>query len=125
MRMYLKYPIAAFKKQIIINEPFVLTNTTYCHVIIVEIDKMANINIRIDDSLKKEADAIFANIGLTASTAITLFYKQVVRTHSIPFDLIADIPNELTVEAIEEGKKIARSGKAGYKSLSALKEALD
>ena len=125
MRMYLKYPIAAFKKQIIINEPFVLTNTTHCHVIIVEIDKMANINIRIDDSLKKEADAIFANIGLTASTAITLFYKQVVRTHSIPFDLIADIPNELTVEAIEEGKKIARSGKAGYKSLSALKEALD
>ena len=90
-----------------------------------EIDKMANINIRIDDSLKKEADAIFANIGLTASTAITLFYKQVVRTHSIPFDLIADIPNELTVEAIEEGKKIARNGKEGYKSLSALKEALD
>ena len=125
MRMYLKYPIAAFKKQIIINEPFAFTNTTHCHVIIVEIDKMANINIRIDDSLKKEADAIFANIGLTASTAITLFYKQVVRTHSIPFDLIADIPNELTVEAIEEGKKIARSGKAGYKSLSALKEALD
>ena len=67
---------------------------------------MANINIRIDDLLKKEADAIFANIGLTASTAITLFYKQVVRTHSIPFDLIADIPNELTVEAIEEGKKV-------------------
>ena len=66
MRMYLKYPIAAFKKQIIINEPFVLTNTTRCHVIIMEIDKMANINIRIDDSLKKEADAIFANIGLTA-----------------------------------------------------------
>ena len=60
-----------------------------------------------------------------ASTAITLFYKQVVRTHSIPFDLIADIPNELTVEAIEEGRKIARNGKAGYKSLSALKEALD
>ena len=86
---------------------------------------MANINIRIDDSLKKDADAIFANIGLTASTAITLFYKQVVRTHSIPFDLIADIPNELTVEAIEEGRKIARNGKAGYKSLSALKEVLD
>ena len=125
MRMYLKYPITTFKKSIIINESFVLTNTTHCHVIIVEIDKMANINIRIDDSLKKEADAIFANIGLTASTAITLFYKQVVRTHSIPFDLIADIPNELTVEAIEEGRKIARNGKAGYKSLSALKEALD
>ena len=86
---------------------------------------MANINIRIDDSLKKEADAIFANIGLTASTAITLFYKQVVRTHSIPFDLIADIPNELTVEAIEEGKKIARNGKEGYKSLAALEEALE
>ena len=86
---------------------------------------MANINIRIDDSLKKEAEAIFANIGMTASTAINLFYKQVVRTHSVPFDLIADIPNDLTVEAIEEGRKIARDGKVGYNSISALKEALD
>ena len=98
---------------------------TQRHIIFMEVDEMANINIRIDDSLKKEAEAIFANIGMTASTAINLFYKQVVRTHSIPFDLIADIPNDLTVEAIEEGRKIARDGKVGYNSISALKEALD
>ena len=37
---------------------------------------MANINIRIDDSLKKEAETIFANIGLNSTTAINLFFIQ-------------------------------------------------
>lgn len=86
---------------------------------------MANINIRIDDNLKKDAELIFENIGMTPSIAINLFYKQVVRTHSIPFDLIADIPNEKTIKAIEEGRKIAKDGKEGYKSIADLKEALD
>ena len=69
---------------------------------------MANINIRIDDSLKKEAETIFANIGLNSTTAINLFFRQVVRTNSIPFDLIADIPNQKTIDAINQkfGKAI-------------------
>ena len=72
---------------------------------------MANINIRIDDSLKKEAETIFANIGLNSTTAINLFFRQVVRTNSIPFDLIADIPNQKTIDAIEEGRRIAKNNK--------------
>lgn len=86
---------------------------------------MANINVRIDDSLKKEAETVFQNIGLSASTAISLFYKQVVRTNSIPFSLIADIPNERTMKAIEEGRKIVNDGKPGYTDMDSLKRALE
>lgn len=63
---------------------------------------MANINIRIDEELKKEAESIFNELGLNSTTAITLFYKQVVRTRSIPFELKLDTPNEETIKAIEE-----------------------
>lgn len=65
---------------------------------------MANVNVRIDDELKKEAEIVFNELGLTPTTAITLFYKQVVRTYSIPFELKLDVPNKETIEAINEVK---------------------
>lgn len=63
---------------------------------------MANVNIRIDDKLKKEAETVFNELGLTPTSAITLFYKQVVRTYSIPFELKLDMPNKETIDAINE-----------------------
>lgn len=39
---------------------------------------MANVNIRVDDTLKKEAEKIFSELGLSLSTATNVFYKQVV-----------------------------------------------
>jgi DNA-damage-inducible protein J len=49
--------------------------------------KMANVNIRVDDALKQEAERIFSALGLSMSTATNVFYKQVVRYGGIPFDL--------------------------------------
>ena len=63
---------------------------------------MANVNVRIDADVKKEAEKVFANLGLTTSTAINLFYKQVIRTNSIPFELKAEVPNKETLEALKE-----------------------
>jgi DNA-damage-inducible protein J len=52
---------------------------------------MANVNIRVDDSLKKQAESIFAELGLSMSSATNVFYKQVVRYGGIPFELrVAD-----------------------------------
>lgn len=48
---------------------------------------MANVNIRVDDTLKKEAEKIFSELGLSMSTATNVFYRQVVRYGGIPFDL--------------------------------------
>jgi DNA-damage-inducible protein J len=53
---------------------------------------MANVNIRVDDALKREAEEIFAEIGLSMSAATNVFYKQVVRYRGIPFDLRVSDP---------------------------------
>jgi DNA-damage-inducible protein J len=53
---------------------------------------MANINIRIDDTLKKNAETIFSELGLSISAATTVFYKQVVRYGGIPFALRVSDP---------------------------------
>jgi DNA-damage-inducible protein J len=51
---------------------------------------MANLNMRIDDTLKKQAERVLAELGMNFSTATTIFLKQVVRHNGIPFDLHAD-----------------------------------
>lgn len=51
---------------------------------------MANLNIRVDDTLKKQAETVFADLGITLSAATTMFLKQVVRCNAIPFELRAD-----------------------------------
>lgn len=51
---------------------------------------MANLNIRIDSDLKKQAETIFSDLGITLTAATTMFLKQVVRCNGIPFELKAD-----------------------------------
>ena len=51
---------------------------------------MANFNIRVDDTLKKRAEAIFSELGINLSVATTMFLKQVVRYNGIPFELRVD-----------------------------------
>ena len=72
---------------------------------------MANVNVRIDPKLKKQAEEVFASLGISASSAIIMFYHQVVRTNSIPFELKADIPNETTKAAIKEADDIEKGKK--------------
>jgi DNA-damage-inducible protein J len=55
-----------------------------------EMNTVANLNIRIDDTLKKQAENVFFELGMTLSTATTIFLKQVVRYNGIPFELRVD-----------------------------------
>lgn len=46
-----------------------------------------NITIRIDKELKKEADNLFHELGMSFTTAVTIFVQQAVREQRIPFDI--------------------------------------
>lgn len=72
--------------------------------------KSATVQARMEPKLKKEVDAILASLGINATTAITLFYSQMVRYRGIPLDL--KIPNSETISAFEEAKN--RSGLLSY-----------
>lgn len=85
-----------------------------------------NLNIRIDKYIKDQAEEIFAELGLNMTTAVNMFLRTAVREHGIPFELKLDVPNETTVAAIEEGRKIVADPAAPrYSSIDALKAALD
>ena len=82
-----------------------------------------NTNISLDPALKAEAVALFKNIGLDLSTAISLFLSQAVREKKIPFEIKLDIPNETTIEALNE-KEGMKKDKQKYKRYDDFKDAL-
>ena len=81
--------------------------------------KTAHISTRINATDKKKAEAVFKKLGITASQAIALFYKQVSIRQGIPFPV--ELPNETTREAIRD----AREGRTkSYKSVKDAKSKL-
>ena len=85
-----------------------------------------NLNIRTDKEIKEKADMIFSELGLNMTTAINMFLRTTVRENGIPFSLKLNVPNEVTIAAIEEGRRIASdSSVKGYNNIEDLKAALE
>ena len=49
-----------------------------------------HIHVRIDDEMKKHAQQILDEMGLDISTAVNMFFKQIVRNRCLPFLPSAD-----------------------------------
>ena len=80
-----------------------------------------NMSIRMDTELKKQAETMFADMGLNMTTAMNMFLRQVVRQGRIPFEIATDIPNAETLEAMKEMDDMI-SGKIPAKKYTSTKE---
>ena len=79
-----------------------------------------NVSIRMDTQLKKQAEELFADLGLNMTVAMTMFLRQAVRKQGIPFD-ISRTPNAETIAAMKEAETIARDPNVkGYTDLDEL-----
>ena len=67
---------------------------------------MAQISLRVDDDVKRGAEQVLNDIGLSMATAINVFLRKVAREKRIPFELSTDMPNAETIEAIQEVKRL-------------------
>ena len=71
------------------------------------------LSIRMDEDLKADAEDFFSDIGMNMTTAITCFFKKCLDVGEIPFKLgRKKTPHEITLEAIEEAKRVARDPNA-------------
>ena len=71
-----------------------------------------NLCVRIDTELKAEAETLFNELGMTLTTAITVFFRQAVRESRIPFEIKWDRPNKETAAAMQYAATRGRSPKA-------------
>ena len=51
---------------------------------------MTQVSIRIDDSVKEKASAIFDELGINMSSAVNIFLKQVIRRGCLPFEMTTE-----------------------------------
>lgn len=59
-------------------------------------------NIKIEPTLKKEAQQLFASLGMDMTTAVNIFLRQSVKEQAIPFRIGQPAFNAETLAAIDE-----------------------
>ena len=64
--------------------------------------KSANLYARIEPDVKERAETILAALGIPASNAITMFYKQIILQNGLPFDVKLPAPRVPDVSKMTE-----------------------
>ena len=49
--------------------------------------KSANLYARIEPEIKEQAESILSELGIPASNAINMFYKQIILQRGLPFEV--------------------------------------
>ena len=62
-------------------------------------NKTATVRARLEPKLKGDAEKVFRKLGLNATQAITIFYKQVELRGGLSFDVV--IPTRATARTFE------------------------
>jgi len=69
--------------------------------------KTAMVRARVEPGLKNQAESIFHRLGLNATQAITIFYKQVGLRDGLPFNVVVPTATtKRTFEASEAGRDL-------------------
>ncbi len=84
-------------------------------------------SVRVDSALKAEVENCLSDMGMSMSTAINIYLRQIARQKAIPF-IISSAPvlSRDTLEAIDEGDRIAHDPNVpGYRDMESLRKALN
>ena len=79
--------------------------------------KSANIYARIEPDTKKQAEDILSSLGVSASSAINMFYKQIILKKGIPFDVTLNSNKPVDISLMSEEELSAELEK-GYNQIA-------
>lgn len=83
--------------------------------------KSANLYARIEPEVKEQAEAILSALGIPASNAITMFYKQIILNNGLPFEVkLPDHPLDISRMTPEQLDSELEKGYADMKSDSTI-----
>ena len=86
--------------------------------------KTAAISMRVEPSVKSDAESIFGSFGLTLADAINVFLHKSIQVGGMPFELRQPRYNAETEAAMQEARDIM-SGKIKAKSYNSVDEMLE
>lgn len=83
----------------------------------------SNYTIRLDADLRREAETLFADLGMSLATAFQIFLRQAIQEQGLPFPVRKKQPNKATLAAMKEALEIAESPDA--KTYSSAREMVE
>lgn len=82
-------------------------------------EKSATLNLRVNPTLKRDAESVLGRLGIPMSTAIDMFLNQVVLVGGIPFSVtLPNAPESIDAAEMDEEQIHAKIRK-GYESYKA------
>lgn len=86
----------------------------------------SNVNIRMDEELKKSFDKICNDLGINMSIAITILAKKMIREQRIPFEVSVDpFYTRENAEALRNSREQLERGKTVVKTFDDLEALAD
>lgn len=76
--------------------------------------KSANLYVRIEPEVKEQAENILSALGLSASSAVNMFYKQIILRRGIPFEVSLP-PLDISSMSVSELSQELEKGYADMK----------
>lgn len=82
--------------------------------------KSANLYVRIEPEIKEQAERILSALGIPASNAVNMFYKQIILQRGLPFEVklpdrkpfdVSMLPAEELHEELEKGYADLEAGR--------------
>ena len=80
--------------------------------------KSANLYARIEPDVKEQAESILSALGIPASNAINMFYKQIILNRGLPFEVKIPTARPVNVSELTEAEFDAKLEK-GYSDMVA------
>ena len=85
---------------------------------------MASVTVRVDDETKEAAAAIAEDFGFDLSSVTRAFYRQMIRENRIPLNLSYGEPNDASLEALAEAKRMFEEGESRFETSEQVFESL-
>jgi len=80
--------------------------------------KSANLYVRIEPDVKEQAESILSALGIPASNAINMFYKQIILQRGLPFEVKIPFAKPVDMSTLSEEEMNAELEK-GYADMVA------
>ena len=78
-----------------------------------------NVTIRMDENLKKQAEELFSDFGLSFNAAMVMFTKQSIREQRIPFEITRNTILMASSDAVSSvSKQLIDQNMVAYKELA-------
>ena len=123
-------PLLARGLRLIIDSRFIIIYTLY--ILSIYYNKYKNmlnttvINIKTDSKVKKEAQKVAADLGLSLSGVINGFLKQFIRTKTVIFTLDESLPSKYLLDSVKSAAEDRKKGEThAFKNNKAAIDFLD